>query len=93
MEDATKLPQTDADLFNHFLTHILYISNQALPDINLEVSFLCTRIINTDTDDYKKSLQGYQFHFLGYIFLGIHEEDTLSYNLSGISLQVKIEKK
>ena len=35
--DATKLSQTDADLFNNFVTQILYLSNQALPDINFAV--------------------------------------------------------
>ena len=72
---------------------LLYLSNQSLPDINLAVSFLCTIVRDTDTDYYKKSLQGYQFHCFSDIIIGIHEDDIPSYILSERSLQVKIEKK
>ena len=49
-EDATKLSQTDADLFHHFVAQILYLSNRARPDIQIEVSFLCTRVRGPATD-------------------------------------------
>ena len=53
-EDATKLSQADADLFHHFVAKLLCLSNRARPDIQLTVSFLCTRVIGPDTDYYKK---------------------------------------
>ena len=50
-EDATKLPQSDADLFHHFVAQLLYLSNRSRPDIQIAVSFLCNRVRGTDTDD------------------------------------------
>ena len=51
-KDATKLSQADADLFDHFVAQILYLSKRARPDIQLSVSFLCTRLRGPDNDDY-----------------------------------------
>ena len=53
-EDVTKLSQPDADIFHHFLAQLIYISKRARPDIQISVSFLCTRLRGPDTDDYKK---------------------------------------
>ena len=53
-EDATKLSQADAYLFHHFVAQLLYLSKRARPDIQLSVSFICTRVRGPDTDDYKK---------------------------------------
>ena len=53
-EDATKLSQADADLFHHFVAHLLYLSKRESTDIQLPVSFLCTRLRGPGTDDYKK---------------------------------------
>ena len=52
-EYATKLSQADADLFHHFVAQLLYFSKRASPDIQLQVSFLCTRVKVPETDDYK----------------------------------------
>ena len=52
-EHATKLSQADADLFHHFVAQLLYILNRASPDIQISVSFLCTRVRGPDTDEYK----------------------------------------
>ena len=52
-EDTTKLSHADADLFHHFVAQLLYLSKRACPDIQLAVSFLCTRVRVTDIDDYK----------------------------------------
>ena len=49
-EYATKLSQVDSDLFRHFVAQLLYLSKRARPDIQLAVSFLCTRVIGPDTD-------------------------------------------
>ena len=43
-EDETKLYQTDADLFHHFVAQLFYPSNRAHPDIQLKVSLLCTQV-------------------------------------------------
>ena len=51
-EDATKISQADEDLFHHFVAQLLYLSKGARPDIQLSVSFLCTRVRGSDTDDY-----------------------------------------
>ena len=52
-EDATKLYQTDADLFHHFVEQLIYLSKRAHPYIQLAVSFLCTIVRGPDTGDYK----------------------------------------
>ena len=49
-EDATKISQADADIFHYFVAQLLYLSKRARPDIQLSVSFLCTRVIGNDTD-------------------------------------------
>ena len=38
-ENATKLPQADADLFHHFVAQLLNLSKSERPDIHIEVSF------------------------------------------------------
>ena len=53
-EDATKLSQAGADIFHHFVAQLLYFSKRARPDIQISVSFLCTRVRGPDTDDHKK---------------------------------------
>ena len=52
--DATKLSQADADIFHHFVAQLIYLSKRARPDIQLALSFLCTRVRGPDTDDYNK---------------------------------------
>ena len=53
-EYGTKLSQADTDHFHYFVAQQLYPSNWARPDIQLAVSFLCTRVRGPGTDDYKK---------------------------------------
>ena len=52
-EDATKISQTDADLFHHFVAQLLYLSKRPRPERKLTVSLLCARLRDPDTDDYK----------------------------------------
>ena len=52
-EDATKLYQDDEDLFHNFVAQLLYISKRAFIDIQLAVSFLCTRVRGPDTYYYR----------------------------------------
>ena len=49
-EDMTKLFQTDAYLFHHFVAQLLYLSKQERLDIQLLVSLLCTSV--RDPDNY-----------------------------------------
>ena len=51
-EDAKKLSQADADLFHQFVAQLLYLSRRTRTDIQLTVSFLCTRARGPDTDEY-----------------------------------------
>ena len=50
---TTKLSQADADLFHNFVAQLLYLSKRVCPDIQLVLSFLCTRVRGPETDDYK----------------------------------------
>ena len=50
-EDAIKLSQADGDLFHHFLAQILYLLKRSCTDIQIAVSFLCTRLKGPDTYD------------------------------------------
>ena len=56
-EDATKLSQDDADLFHLFLAQLIYLSHRARPEIQIAVSFLCTRVRGSDTDDCKNMVR------------------------------------
>ena len=53
-EYSTKISQSDSDIFHHFVAKLLYLSNRAHPDIQISVSFLCTRVRGPDTNDHKK---------------------------------------
>ena len=52
--DATKLDDKTADLFHHYTAQLLFLSKLARPDLQTAISFLCTRIMEPDIDDYKK---------------------------------------
>ena len=45
--------QTDTDIFQYFVAQLLYLSNGSHPDTQKEVSFLCTIVRESYTDDYK----------------------------------------
>ena len=44
-EDVTKLSLTNSEILHHLMAHLLYILNQAQLDIQLVISFLCTKVI------------------------------------------------
>ena len=52
-EDATKISQSDADLFHYFVAQLLYLSKREYPDIHISVYLMCTRVRGPVTDDYK----------------------------------------
>jgi len=49
-----KLCEEEGQLFHHLVAKLLYLSKQTRQDIQTAVAFLCTRVREPDTDDYKK---------------------------------------
>jgi len=52
--DTKKLPKANAQLFDHLVAKLLYLSRCKREDIQTAVAFLCTRVQTPDKDDYKK---------------------------------------
>jgi len=48
-------------LFHHLVAKLLYVSKRTKQDIQTEVAFLCTRVKDVDTNDYKKLTKVMQF--------------------------------
>jgi Reverse transcriptase (RNA-dependent DNA polymerase)/Zinc knuckle len=48
------LDQATNELFHTLVAKLLFLSKRGCPDIQLPVSFLCTRVKKPDTDDYRK---------------------------------------
>ena len=46
--------EEQGQLFHHLVAKLLYLSKRMRQDIQTAVAFLCTRVRETDTDDYKK---------------------------------------
>ena len=53
-DDAPKLSDQDAATFHHIVAKSLFLAKRARPDIQLAVSFLCTRVQGSTTHDWKK---------------------------------------
>ena len=53
-EDAAKISQSDAYLFHHFLAQLIHLSKRAHTNIQIAVSFLCTRVRGPGSYEYKK---------------------------------------
>ena len=53
-KNAPKLSSMDGDFFHRFVTKLLFAAKCAWPDIQLAVSFLCTRVKYADVDDMRK---------------------------------------
>jgi len=53
-----KLNNEKWQLFHHLVAKLLYISKHTRQDIQMAVAFLCTRVKEPDTDDYKKTHKG-----------------------------------
>ena len=53
-QDPEYLDNRTAELFHTMVAKLLFLSKRACPDIQLAISFLCTRVKNPSTDDYKK---------------------------------------
>jgi hypothetical protein len=51
---SKKLCPEDAETFHHITAQLLNLSKRSRPDIQMAISFLCTRVAQPDTDDWKK---------------------------------------
>ena len=59
--ECSKLPEKTAQLFHHITAKLLYLCKRTRQDIQTAVAFLCTRVKNPDTDDYKKLTRVIQY--------------------------------
>jgi hypothetical protein len=53
-KDAQKLDEATAQLFHHNVAKLLFLCKRKCPDIQTSIAYLCTRVKEPDTDDYKK---------------------------------------
>lgn len=53
-EIANKLSTVDGDFVHRIVAKLLFVAKGARPDIQLAVSFLCTRVKCPDIDDMRK---------------------------------------
>ena len=53
-EDSPKLSVEDSENYHSMTAKLLYISKQARLDIQLAVTFLCTRVSCCDKDNWRK---------------------------------------
>ena len=53
-ESCTRLDGKKADIFHSIVATLLWIMKRARPDIEVPVSFLCSRVSKSDEDDWKK---------------------------------------
>jgi hypothetical protein len=59
--DSTLLPQTQKEWFHSIVQKLLYLSHRGRPDIQLTISFLCTRVSRSTTQDWAKLKQLLQY--------------------------------
>jgi len=56
-----KLSKEQGQLFHHLVVKLLCLSKRIRQDIQTAVAFLCTRVREPDTDDYKKLTKVIQY--------------------------------
>jgi hypothetical protein len=59
--DSTLLQQTQKERFHRIVQKLLYLSHRGWPDIQLTISFLCTRVSRSTTQDWAKLKQLLQY--------------------------------
>ena len=52
-DNAEQLDRIKANTFHKIVANLLFVSKRARLDIDLVISFLCTRVTKSDTDDWK----------------------------------------
>jgi hypothetical protein len=60
-EDDMKLETVKRALVHRNTAKLLFLSQRARPDVQTATSFLCTRVKEVDTDDYKKLARVMQY--------------------------------
>jgi len=60
-KDMAKLTKKTAQLFNHLVAKLLYLSRRTRQDIQMAVAFLCKRVQSPDKDKYKKLTRVMQY--------------------------------
>ena len=55
------LCEEQGQLFHHLVAKVLYLSKHTRQDIKTTVAFLCTRVREPNTDDYKKLTKVMQY--------------------------------
>jgi hypothetical protein len=53
-DNAEKLSPEEAELFHSLVAKLLWVNKCGQPDVAVVISFLCTRVQQPDTDDWKK---------------------------------------
>jgi hypothetical protein len=53
-DDANKLDDGRTEMYHHLTAKLLYLCKRARPDLQTAISFLTTRVIHPDEDDWKK---------------------------------------
>ena len=60
-DTSIQLNNDEGQLFHHLLAKLLYLSKCTRQDIQTAVAFLCTRVREPDTNDYKKLTKVMQY--------------------------------
>jgi hypothetical protein len=60
-EDGTKLEESKRAIVHQNTAKLLFLSQRARPNVQTTTSFLCTRVKEADTDDYKKLARVMQY--------------------------------
>ena len=53
-ESAHQLSKNQKEIFHHIVAKLLFVSKRARPDIDLTISFLCSRVDRSTTEDWQK---------------------------------------
>lgn len=56
-EESDKLEKERAELFHRIVAKLLFVSTRGRPDIQLTISYLCTRTMKSDEDDWNKLIR------------------------------------
>jgi hypothetical protein len=60
-KSAAKLDEDMAQLFHHNMAKLLFLCEQARPDVQAVAAFLTMQVQQLDVDDYKKPRRGLQY--------------------------------
>ena len=55
-DDAIQLDGSRSELFHSLTAKLIYVTKISQPDLEPKVRFLCTRVSNSEKDDWKRLL-------------------------------------